>query len=82
MDYICEFHNLQYTVLLIAICVSIKHMNFLMYGVHYVLFIFIKKCCSMMEQQQNILNVMKSDMLTENCYSFPLTPADKCLARR
>jgi len=36
MDYICEFHNLQYILLLIPVCVWKKCVNFLMYCVHYV----------------------------------------------
>jgi len=36
VDYICEFHNLQYILLLMSVCVWIKYVNFQMYCICYV----------------------------------------------
>ena len=36
----------------------------------------------MTEKQQNVLNVLIWNMLTDSCYIFPLIPADKCLFSR
>ena len=57
VDYICEFHNLQYILLLITLCVWIKYVNFLMLLCKLLNNSYVFICCGMTEQQHIVLKV-------------------------